>query len=74
MAAAALPGPLLYTDVSGENTCAGLAAHLVRHSRAFHVEPRPGNVWRFWLKDEPGNALILPGTVKSFRPRPARYA
>lgn len=74
MAAAALPGPLLYTDVAGEHFCVGLAAHLVVKSREFHVEPRPGDVWRFWIKDEPGNAALLPGAVKRFRPRPARYA
>lgn len=58
--AARLCGPVIYAEIRGEDQCAALAAHLVRASREFHVDPMPGNVWRFSLKDEPGNADLLP--------------
>lgn len=70
-----LVGPVIYADVPGENACAALAAYMIGQSREFHVDPMPGDVWRFWLKDEDGNARLLPGTVKRFhnRPRPTSY-
>lgn len=55
-------GPVWLQTVRGREAAAEVAAHLVRESVEYHVEPLPNNRWEFRVKGE--HARILSAAAR----------